>query len=311
MKLFMAKKGKKMSAKADVLNSHSGDTFIQNVIAKSHKQVYKSTEKKTANNDLDDILGENTLQLINGETVEKRAKTIEWKNIKTGNSFYKMPVELWTDTNMFSTLRALCKASNQEYAHMIDSQIGVAVRGRFINRLRALIAEKLNATVSNRRLFDYINYFVNYEIDEYVAANGKFSIYDFTAKRSVSRFIKYTNKEVQVDVEKESNFKINLIDIESVYKSGGTNLMLSYGIVIPYNWLIQKKNLTSSQAKNVVCRFYQDAIKQGKEFVSGIIGVTKKLAPYPVGYGDENVHAMLHELNVDSIVFGENGKEYF
>ena len=307
----MAKKGKKMSAQADMVNSLGGDTFIENVIAKSHKQVYKSKQKKTANNDLDDILGENSLQLIDGGKVEKRAKTIEWKNIKAGISYFKMPVELWTDTNMFSTLRALCKSSNQEYANVIDSQIGVAVRGRFINRLRAVIAEKFNATVSNRRLFDYINYFVNYEIDDFVAANGKFSVYDFTDKRSVSRFMKYTNKEIPVDVEKENNSKINLIDIEAVYNLGGTNLMLSYGIVIPYNWLLQKKNLTSSQAKNVVCKFYQDAIKQGKEFMSEIIGVTKKLAPYPTRYGDENVHAMLHELNVDSIVFDANGKEYF
>ena len=307
----MAKKGKSMSVGTNSLGSAENDVFMQNVIAKSHNQVKKYKYTQAKNNDLDDILGENSLQLVDNESKEQKAKLVDWKNIKSSGKYHKLPVELWSDTNMFSGLRSLCKSKNNEYANIISSEIGIAVRGRFINKLRVLLADKMHTSICNRTLYNYIAYFVGYEIDEYVAASGKFSVYDFLSKRSVNRFVKYTNKEIAVDVEKEKIYKEAPSNIESIYNLGGTNLLLSYGIVIPYNWLLQKKYLTASQSKSVVTKFYQDAGKEGKEFLNEIKQITKKYSPYLSSYGDENIHAMLYEFGFPTIVFDENGKGYF
>jgi hypothetical protein len=307
----MPKKGKKMPVEASNLMPTESNDFMTNIIAKSHAQVKKKDKKK---NDISDILGENTLELIDGpKTIKKVGGMTDWSKIKTNGAkaYRSQPVEFWSEVNFFQYFKARCKEKNIVYKEIIDQEIGHAVRTRFINKIKKTFLEKIGQPVTNTMLGEYIDYYINHEIDDVVAVNGVFSSYDITSRRIINRFLNLTNKNKNTQAEPINDQPKNLIDIEHVYSTGGTNLLCTYGIVVPYNWLIIKKNLTPIEAKNVINRFFNDAQNEGDLVVKAIKDTSSKLSPYIDKYQDENVHAMLYEYNLSSVDFSVDGNSYF
>jgi hypothetical protein len=110
----MAKKEKKNSMTNNSLFDDNID-FMGQIIAKSHKQTQK---KKKAENDICNILGDNTLELIESKTPvtsDKKYGVMDWSDLNLPKSYYLTPIELWSDCKIFSFFKSACKSKSVEY----------------------------------------------------------------------------------------------------------------------------------------------------------------------------------------------------
>lgn len=138
---------------------------------------------------------------------------------------------------------------------------------------------------TNLMVKDYIDYFFKYFAKKYKSKNGNFyfsqlrndevivsfsSNYDF--KKSMNDYLSKNNKN-------DVSHSLDLKDVNASYKVSTFSLLLNYGIIIPFNWLLLNKKID----KDIVIKRISDDLKKAvdENIIDVIIKKTEEYSPYP------------------------------
>lgn len=299
---MMAKDKKKMQIEAK-------DSMLD-ILARSKAQTQNNNKTPKNKIELEKFLENDTLELFDDDK-PKKAKVSDWKNIKFRKKYLSMPVELWSNTNIFSYFKKICGDKNETYKDLLDQYIPIARRDYFIKELFKKFEVYTGKKIDNVTLKQYLEYYVDHELEREVATSGKFSTYNVLSRKNIIKFnnIKTTENFMETDeIVGKSAQKYDTID--SVYETGGVNLLVKYGIVIPFVWLSAKKNLTHAEATKVIESFLKDASVEGPLVIETVKQMTNQLSPYPSQYLNVDLEKLMQKHKISHVTFESNGKMY-
>lgn len=156
-----------------------------------------------------------------------------------------------------------------------------------INRIRDKFYD-LFGFCCNLIMRDYIAFFFNNHIDEFIRRNGDFYFsnmsidwvlisfqeqYNFPA-----RFADYTRQEKK-ETGKED---ITREEVRQAFLVGDTTLVGNYGIVIAMNWLMQIKKISGEKASKLIIDACKNMEKRGMMDV--VKNSTECYSPYPTNF---------------------------
>lgn len=164
------------------------------------------------------------------------------------------------------------------------NRIGITI---YMGRIKESVSHALGFC-DNIALKDYMDFFIDNWGKFYFKKGSDFYIgsmrddaplKDFMSKYDYkSSFTKFTSKPKSgaIDTNKK---QISTSDIEPVFLSGGDNLILEYGLILPINWLIKVKKFSEEKAVNYIASAFKRVYASGDW--NKIIDKTNALCPYP------------------------------
>lgn len=149
-------------------------------------------------------------------------------------------------------------------------------------------------------LKDYMDFFVDNWGKFYYKKTSNFyvgsmkddaPIKDFVSKYDYkSSFNRIMSQVKQVDVIPDRK-SISTSDIDPVFLSGGDNMVLEYGLLLPVNWLIKVKKYSEEKAINYVASAFKRVYTNGDWMK--IVKRTNDLSPYPDWFQVKDCKAFL------------------
>lgn len=171
--------------------------------------------------------------------------------------------------------------------------------------LKDCLLEQLGE-VDNFILKSYIDfYFESGYPEDSIRKYGSFYINNMRNPSIILKFkknyVKPDNKVIS-NLKKEDSLSVKESDLETSYYLGNENLVLQYGIIIPINWLVMKKNYNIKEAIELISKAYISLIK--KNLKDKVIEMTEKYSPYPswLFYNDcENLLKHIENVTNDKL----------
>lgn len=250
--------------------------FMNSILSKSQQDAKNgiSPKEKRKQLDISDILEENTLEIVENsiptqKSSNKKTGNCKWEDVKGTSYYFKVPVELWSDTKIFCYFRYLCGKKDKGLRTKIAMSIGPALHARFIKRLRDELSKKLDYTPTNSLIKRYVEWFVQ------VVDVNKFDLYDVCNSSYIKKFI---NLNIHKEKSKDS-FAHDMDKIEECYNAGGVFFLVNYGITNCFSWLIENKGKSDKEAKDLLGSFYKDASRSNLVFSEKIKEITKNTYP--------------------------------
>ena len=169
------------------------------------------------------------------------------------------------------------------------------------------IRQKVVETIGhcdNIVLKDFLDFFLSDWLDFLIDRYDRFFpkqmwydniLKDFAEKYDYkSSFDRYYNK-VHVPTEIKGGI---LEGIEIAYLSGGMNLLIKYGMLLPLNWLISNKGFSMQEACD-----YISCIMAGcyGDIIEKIVEKTESMSPYPITFSEKNCDNIFKTLGVEAI----------
>ena len=247
--------------------------------------IYKSDTRK----DGPSIISVSDLQ--DSKTQKIRDKLSDWKYNDFAMYFLK---EFYSKTDSSQKIRKL----------------GMTLH---MSAIRRAVAELLGFC-DNVVLKDYIDFFMAEWLIYYQKKDNKFYVQQLWDNKVIVDFIsKYDYSKSLLkrfppspDQDEEKNV---LSDLEVQYLSGGTNMLIEYGIVIPLNWLIRFKKYSRTDACDYLVSILQGA---SENIFQNIVDKTISLSPYPIIFQEKEYRNILKAINKTltvNVKFDQN--EYF
>jgi len=287
----------------------SADNFLS-ILTRSKSDCEKESAKKIpkCKKDINDFLGDNDVEIVdNGDA---KAKIVGWNEISSRRKFTNQPVEIWSNVNLFMYFKSICAKKNIEYKEKIECDIGLARRSIIINELFTKFEVYTGNKVDNVIIKNYMDFYVNKIVDDEVARLGKFNVYSLLHKTNIAKYYKANKQSASETVVADNSHSQNMNTIDTVYETGGVNMLVQYGIVIPFVWFVAKKNLSKSEAAKVIEAFLRDAKVEGELVHNMIEDMTVKLSPYPLSYVSEELEKIMNKHKITKVKFSINGKMY-
>ena len=153
-----------------------------------------------------------------------------------------------------------------------------------INRIRDKFYDHFGFCC-NLIMRDYIIYFFENYIDNYIERNGSFYFSDMKKDKPFENFIKdydFRERFSEYTVGKKSKNLKNELTKEGINKSflmGDTTLVGNYGVVIALNWLIKIKKMNKKDAIKLVVNACRDMVE--RELIEVVKKSTEAYSPYP------------------------------
>lgn len=291
--------------------------LLLDILVQSHQQ----SAAKVKQSSVDDLVSEN-LEIVDDKTTKKKKSTIEWKDIKKSHGFQSKPVEVWSNAVLFRYFKSLCVQKNIVYKEIIDTEIGCARIGAFIQEVKNNYKSIAGKQPENCEIKSYLEYFVSFEIDKYVAKHATFTIYALRNQRPIKNYLSFVNKnnsncvtedigntvktnilEQEITDQKCAHKNIIDADIEAAYAAGGFQMLSEFGLVHSIDFLCRCKNLGLDNSIKVVNRFFVDAQKEGITISKSILQITEKNSPYRADLNTSQIVNYLQSVHCGRIVF--------
>ena len=178
------------------------------------------------------------------------------------------------------------------------NRIGVTL---YFGRIKNCISEMLGFC-DNIVLKDYIDFFIGEWGQFYVKTKGKFLIAYLKNKEPLKDFCTKYHYADSVNNTKENKkdvvYSVENIDmIEKLYLTGGENIIINYGLIFSFNWLISKKKFTKTEALAYIKNAYSNI--KDKDTRLAIIKITEKMAPYPKDFIVNNCEEVYALIGID------------
>lgn len=139
------------------------------------------------------------------------------------------------------------------------------------------VLEKKFGKVDNLLLYDYIIFFFENHIDDFMLKNNSFYFSYLHKRKDVLKSF-YNNYEYKRNYKK-SEIEISNISLERTYLLSDAALVCNYGVVISLNWFITKKKLDEDEALKLVIGICKKI--NNKNMMSTVIKSTELYSPYP------------------------------
>ncbi len=237
------------------------------------KKITEITDKNLTNefsNKEGIILTNNEVQFCDYRSIPKKKKQFKKKD----------NIEEWGPFDFFFFAQKL-------YISKFKKEWNLRVGGNslVINKIRDKLYD-IYGFCCNLIVKDYIEYFFNNFIDDFVNKKGDFYFTQMLYDSIISKFIEqydfqksfsdYTSKK-KISDRVSSNIGQN--DIEEAFLFGDTTLLATYGIVISLNWLIIVKKNTKKEAVQIVINACRKMYK--KNMFNVVVKSTEFFSPYP------------------------------
>jgi hypothetical protein len=269
----------------------------------------KEKKKSRTQNDICDIINEDTLQITNQDNNIFHKSIIEWSEIKDKRYGFDEHIDLWTKQKFFSYLRYRVKCVNLSYKDHIDCSIGLARRHTYIKELIAKIAKIYKQPANNDMLRKYIDFYVQNLLEKCVAAKGEFDLYDLYKSENIRSFLKVisTQKDIEENVSiQHVSDKLTIAKIQEAYESGGVTFLSTAGIIYSYGFLKNHKNIDTYKCIKVLQSFVNDARREGPIVIDKIKEITMSYNSYSHEYADKELLDFLLKLQI-KVEFNQNG----
>jgi len=286
------------------------------VISASQKDALRGIgpKDKRPQASLYDILGENELEVYGEETKTKKTKskyekkgTRNWlKTRASGMSEYLTdPVDVWDATHFFYYFKKCFQNKYKNSAYDLTLRAGVTMMKSLKNRFANDFKEKpLNPLMVK----DYIDWFFSHESTRMEKEDGDFYVHAILQKRIVKNFLSQYKKAVLI--QEEVPDEVSFDGMDTAFAASRICFMMTYGVVIAFNWLMTKKGKNETEAKNIVMAILKDTMKEGEQSVDRIVSSTKRFSPYPVDYCKRELTSVLDSLKVKAtdVIFSESAQ---
>ena len=286
------------------------------VISASQKDALRGIgpKDKRPQASLYDILGENELEVYGEETKTKKTKskyekkgTRNWlKTRASGMSEYLTdPVDVWDATHFFYYFKKCFQNKYKNSAYDLTLRAGVTMMKSLKNRFANDFKEKpLNPLMVR----DYIDWFFSHESAKMEKDDRDFYVHAILQKRIVKNFLSQYKKAVLI--QDETPDEVSFDGIDNAFAASRIGFMMTYGVVIVFNWLMTKKGKNETEAKNIVMAILKDTMKEGEQSLGRIVSSTKRFSPYPVDYCKRELTSVLDSLKVKAtdVIFSESAQ---
>lgn len=286
------------------------------VISASQKDALRGIgpKDKKPQASLYDILGENELEVYGEETKTKKTKsryekkgTRNWlKTRASGMSEYLTdPVDVWDATHFFYYFKKCFQNKYKNSAYDLTLRAGVTMMKSLKNRFANDFKEKpLNPLMVK----DYIDWFFSHESARMEKEDGDFYVHAILQKRIIKNFLSQHKKVVLI--QEEVPDEVSFDGMDSTFTASRIGFMMTYGVIIAFNWLMTKKGKNETEAKNIVMAILKDTMKEGEQSVDRIVSSTKRFSPYPVNYCKKELIDVLNSLKAKAtdVIFSESAQ---
>lgn len=287
------------------------------VISASQKDALRGIgpKDKKPQASLHDVLGENSLEVYGEETSVKKTRskyekkgTRNWLKTRTSgmSEYLTDPVDAWDATHFFYYFKKCFQNKYKNSAYDLTLRAGVTMMKSLKNRFVNDFKEK---PLNPQMVKDYIDWFFSHESEKMEKEDGDFYVHAILQKRLIKSFINQYKKASLLS-EEVIDDEVSFEDMENSFAASRIGFMMTYGVVVVFNWLMIKKNRSETEAKNIVMAIIKDTMKEGGRSVDRIVSSTKRFSPYPFGYCKRELTDVLSSLNIKAtdVVFSDSAQ---
>jgi len=259
-------------------------------------------------------------KLLRGSCEEKqkkciKAKVIDFSDIKKTKWDIKPSLLNWTNRDF-----ALYIIQKYEEKFEADIQLNIVGMITYLNNIKDAIVELLGFC-DNVVFYDYVNYYFEEFVDGFVYSNkGNFSLHTMKFKVPIESFVSNydykssINNKTRESVMKDKNdcsssdccYMIKEENLENSYLLGIESLLMDYGVVAPFNWMVNNKHMSK---ENVVV-YMVNGLKELKKrcLINVVIKSNNQYGPYPRSFLIKDVLKIIFDMDdrVDLMGLEEN-----
>lgn len=240
------------------------DSILKKAVQKSDLEV---------NNKMMDVLNIRQVDIINKNNSEDRTG---YDKIKS-NNFYTIKEDVLDWSNKDFALYISKKFSDKYFEYWDVRIMGVTT---YMGRIKESLFEAIGFC-DNITLKNYIDFFFDNHIDNIKnETGGKFYLKSLRRSYIIEEFLESYKYSPSINEKQFIKDKKDLteLDLEKSYLVGNETMVLKYGVVLPINYLVIKKEYSMEKAVDVI----RSAVRNIKN-VSGldvIIKRTHDFSPY-------------------------------
>ncbi|MFW6173917.1 MAG: hypothetical protein ACOC5T_09245 [Elusimicrobiota bacterium] len=206
----------------------------------------------------------------------------------------------------------------QQFYKNTDSEQQIRLLGMTMNfpYIRKSVKDVLGFC-DNIVLKDYIDFFVLEWLNFFINRDGKFRLRHVYDDKAIDAFVSEYNYERSLmsylNSSEEKNDVDKNIDLESLYLSGGASLLLGAGLILPVNWLMEKKHFSYKKAHNYIASVLK---KSYNDIIEDVLDKTEELSPYPTSFKVKKCDNIFEVAQKDKhreidVVFIDTARQYF
>ena len=159
------------------------------------------------------------------------------------------------------------------------------------------VLEKKFGSVSNLLLYDYIIFFFENHIDDFMLKYNNFYFSYLHKRKDVlkSFYNSYDYKKILRKNFKKSKMEISSAILDRTYLLSESALVCNYGIIISLNWLIIKKKFDEKQAIELIV----DSCKKlyNKDMIDIVTKSTESYSPYTEKLIFKDIEKILNKID--------------
>ena len=244
------------------------------------------------------------------------ASVVDWKDIKSSRKYFKKKDSLdeWTTFDFFNYTSEVYERIFKKDGFWNLRRGGASLE---LNKIADLLEDNFGFK-TNLMIRDYIDFFFKYFAKKYKSKNNNFYFSQLRKDEVIKSFVDSYNFEEsfrRFSDQKENNYKcIYVKDINASYKNGMFYFLLSYGIIIPFNWLLFNKKMNK---KDVIKSIMLNLNKAKEENVLDVVlKKTQLYSPYPEWFVFKKIDYLLKSIgevqkfNIDFVSSSDIDKRY-
>lgn len=202
---------------------------------------------------------------------------INWINVKKVSSKSK-PLSDWNKKDNINNWYELY------YKRYGKSITGVKPWCSLYNSLEQIshsLSIQLNSECSNQLLQEYFQWFFDNIADTMLLKNKNIQFIQLTYMNILFKFVKYKKELNSASHVIDKGTDLSLSALESSYGLGMSYFISSFGIVVPWIYLVRVKKKTLHESNEIIKKAFDKLVKKNSEILGVIKEKTKELGPYP------------------------------